>query len=371
MPKLTFFPLGNADCCLVDLAGGQKMLFDYAATRDASDRNDRRIDLPRTLRGDLDNAGRNHYEVVALTHLDKDHYVGASEFFYLEHARKYQHGTRARIQDLWVPAAAIVEEDLDEDEAKILQREARFRLKQGKGIRVFSRPDALKDWLAGCGLTVRDRAHLITDAGQVVPGFTKGSAAVEFFAHSPFATRLDDGSVVDRNRESIVVQATFWVGDAPTKVIFGSDVDHQALADIVRITCHKGNAARLEWDVFKLPHHCSYLSIGPEKGTTKTNPVPEVKWLVETQGQRRAIAVSTSKPIPRTDEIQPPHKQAAAYYKEAVGGLNGEFVVTMEHPSVTAPGKLEISIDDRGARVIRRVAGAAAVASRNRSPRAG
>jgi len=29
MHRLTFYPLGNADCCLIDLANGQKILFDY------------------------------------------------------------------------------------------------------------------------------------------------------------------------------------------------------------------------------------------------------------------------------------------------------------------------------------------------------
>ena len=371
MPKLTFFPLGNADSCLVDLAGGKKMLFDFAATRDATDRNDRRIDLPKELRSDLNGAGRNHYEVVAFTHLDKDHYVGASEFFYLEHSRKYQQESRARINDLWVPAAVIVEEDLDEEEAKIIQREARFRLENGRGVRVFSRPEALKDWLESRGLTLRERMHLITDAGQLVPGFDRNGAGVEFFAHSPFSSRLEDGTVVDRNRESIVVQATVWAGHSQTKVILGSDVDDKALADIVRITLNKGNASRLEWDVFKLPHHCSYLSIGPEKGVNKTTPVPEVKWLLENQGRERAIAVSTSKPIPRTDEVQPPHKQAAAYYRDVVGVLKGQFVVTMEYPSVAKPNKLEILIDEAGAKLLKRMVPATTVATSSRSPRVG
>ena len=51
MTKLTFFPLGNADCCRIDLEDGQKLLFDFAATHDPSDSNDRRIDLPKELKG--------------------------------------------------------------------------------------------------------------------------------------------------------------------------------------------------------------------------------------------------------------------------------------------------------------------------------
>ena len=33
MHRLTFYPLGNADCCLIDLANGQKILFDYAGRK--------------------------------------------------------------------------------------------------------------------------------------------------------------------------------------------------------------------------------------------------------------------------------------------------------------------------------------------------
>ena len=371
MQKMTFYPLDNADCCQIDLANGQKLLFDFSATRDPSDEDDKRIDLPKQLRDDLRSASRNHFDVVAFTHLDKDHYAGASEFFYLEHAKKYQGPDRVRIDLLWVPAAVIGDDDLEEDEARIIQREARFRLKEGNGIRVFSRPDTLKDWLAGEGLTVEDRAHLISDAGELVPGFTTDTSGVEFFVHSPFASRQDDGTLVDRNRDSIVVQATFLQRPKFTKLILGSDLDHEALAEIANITRQKGNEARLEWDVFKLPHHCSYLSLGPEKGTSRTEPVPEVRWLFETQGQQRGIAVSTSKPIPISDEVQPPHRQAAAYYRGALRDLQGDFIVTMEHPSVSKPEKLEIAVGDTGATVQRRIASTPMIATTTRAPRAG
>jgi len=373
MAKLTFFPLGNADCCLIDLVDGQKLLFDFADTKDQSDKDDRRIPLPQVLRDDLDAAGRDYYDVVVFTHLDKDHYGGASEFFHLEHAKKYQSEGRVRLNMLWVPAAVIVEEGPDEDEARVIQAEARFRLQEGKGIRVFSRPDALKDWLEEHGLTVQDRKHLITDAGQIIPEFSTGNNGVEFFAHSPFASRLEDGTVVDRNRESIVVQATFDCGGSQTRVILSSDVDHEALSQIVTVTKGKRNESKLEWDVFKLPHHCSYLSLGPDKGKDKTQTVPEIEWLFEEQGNPGGIVVSTSWPIPSTDEVQPPHKQAAAYYRNMVKDKAGQFIVTMEHPSVSKPDKLEIAIceGDSGPTVRKRVTSASAIATGMRAPRAG
>ncbi|MFK4727412.1 hypothetical protein ABIE89_008512 [Bradyrhizobium niftali] len=44
-----------------------------------------------------------------------------------------------------------------------------------------------QEWLEKQGLTLESRAHLITDAGQYVPGFSMfGPERVQFFIHSPF-----------------------------------------------------------------------------------------------------------------------------------------------------------------------------------------
>jgi len=163
MHQATFFPLGNADTCLLDLECGKKLLFDFAHWEDAEDDKDLRIDLGAALREDLEKDERDSFDVVAFTHLDDDHIHGATDFFYLEHAKKYQDTDRIKINELWVPAAAIVEEGV-KDEANVIRAEARHRLKQGRGIRVFSRPDALKEWLENADLDPASRQHLITDA---------------------------------------------------------------------------------------------------------------------------------------------------------------------------------------------------------------
>ena len=371
MPQITFYPLGNADCCLIDLAGGEKILFDYANVGDPNDSSDLRIDLQRALLDNLADAERDYLDVAAFSHLDRDHIGGASEIFCLEHAAKYQNSDRVKIGTLWVPAAAIIEEGA-EDEARILRAEARHRLKQGKGIRIFSRPDKLRDWLATQGLTLESRIHLITDAGQIEPAFNLAQHGIEFFVHSPFASRLNNGELVDRNTDAIVMQATFQVDGIQTKFILGSDADHEALAAIVAVTKFHKNEARLEWDVVKLPHHTSYLSLGPEKGKDKTEPAQEVAWIYEQQGQRGGKIVSTSQPIPANgDDIQPPHRQAANYYREVANKLDGEYLVTMEHPRVSAPEPLVIVIDGTKARVKSSGSlGVSAIVTR-RPPRAG
>lgn len=370
MHTVTMFPLGNADCCRIDLAGGRKILFDYANTRDGDDPEDKRIDLEQELRTDLRAAKRDFYDVVAFTHLDTDHFCGATEFFELRHAAKYQGDGRIKIEEMWVPAAAICEDRSDlAEEGRVIQAEARYRLKKGEGIRVFSRPKALEAWLLAQDLSLESRAHLITDAGQLVPGFSLSGQGVEFFVHSPFASRQDDGSLADRNSCSLVMQAVFEVLGRQTKLILAADTTHDAWTEIVRITKFHNRQERLEWDVFKLPHHCSYLSLGPDKGKEKTEPVEAVRWLMEEQDQPGATLVSTSDPIPAGDTDQPPHRQAAKYYRDNPHG--GTFVVTMEHPKVSAPEPLVVTIDHRKATIRKRAVAASVSVTSVAAPRAG
>jgi hypothetical protein len=370
MHKLNFFPLGNADCCRIDLENGKKILFDYANTRNPDDEDDLRIALDEKLREDLDEANRDSYDVVAFTHLDTDHIKGASDFFWLEHAKKYQSDDRIKIDELWVPAAVITEEGCTDD-AAVVQAEACHRLREKKGIRVFSRPEALKDWLEEEGIDLGEVRDLFTDAGQVVPGFTTTADGVEFFAHSPFAKRQDENEVEDRNLDSLVVHATFTVQGRSTKLMLGSDVNHEVLSDIVQITKKKDRADRLQWDVFKLPHHCSYTVLGPEKGDDETEPTEDVAWLFEEQGRKRAIIVSTSDPIPSQDTEQPPHRQAANYYKRIAKEIDGEFKVTMEHPKKSDPEPLVIKIEGAGAAVEKMMVPASVAVLTQKAPRAG
>lgn len=340
--KVHFFPLGNADTVRIDLADGRQVLVDYADMRSPDDEDDLRCDLPKELRRDLSKAGRNHYDVVCITHIDSDHCKGFGEFFWLEHAKAYQDDDRIRITELWVPAAAVMEENL-KDDARLVRAEARHRLKAGKGVLIFSRPERLKEWMENNGIDYESRKHLIVDAGRLVPGYTKeGAAQAEFFVHCPFGWRLDETTVIDRNEASIVMQVTLREGSRDSYVLLGSDVDHETISEIVQATKTHSNEDRLLWDLMKLFHHCSYLALGPERGTDETKAVPEVKWLFETQGRDDGVIVSSSWPIPargsEEDEgVQPPHRQAANHHRRVVKQLDGQFTVTMEEPSKTKP----------------------------------
>lgn len=370
MHKLTFYPLGNADTCRIDLANGRTLLFDYANVRCTDDRADKRADLPTELRTELDRTDRNDYDVVVFTHLDNDHVCGASEFFHFDHATKYQTPGRVKIKELWVPATAIYDGECVDD-ARVIREEARYRLKNGYGVRVFSRPERLREWLESQGLTLESRRGCIVDAGNVIPGFTLPDDEVEFFLHSPHAYRTDEGDLIDRNGSSIVVQGTFSRAGRTSKLILAADVTYETLNDIVDMSRRHGNYERLEWDVFKLPHHASYTAIGPDRGKDVTSPTAQVAWLYD-QGRHRGVMVSSSR-VRHTDDsdIQPPHRQAVAFYEGVARKKLGELTITMEHPTSAAPKPMVVRLDGFGATLEKALPAAAASLASTSSPRAG
>jgi len=368
MHKLTFYPLGNADSCKMDIADGRKLLFDYANCHSA-DEDDPRINLAEALREDLADGQRDWFDVVAFTHIDDDHIHGFSEFFYLQHAQKYQDEARIKIRELWVPAATIVEEGLT-GEAGILRSEARYRLKQGQGIRVFSRPDRLKDWLENEGIRIEDRVGLVTDAGNLVPNYSKSKEGIEFFVHSPFTTRLNNDSV-DRNECAIMLQATFDCEGVETKSLIIGDTTHDVLSDVANVTRYHGREDRLEWDIFSVPHHCSYLALSDKRGKEETIPSTEVQWLLNL-GRDRGVLVCSSNPIPDDDDNpQPPHRQAANCYRDVARKINGEFKVTMEHPNARNPEPIVIVIDTHGVTVKKQLTGGGPTITSHSMPRVG
>ncbi|MCJ2009584.1 hypothetical protein [Methylobacterium sp. J-092] len=349
---VTFYPLGNADGSLIELANKQLLLIDFGNQGNPDDPEDERCDLAEELRKVLRKADRKSLDVVCFTHLDDDHCQRMGEFFWLRHSAAYQDDDRVEIDELWVPACALTETTLKND-ARLVRQEARHRLREGKGIRVFSRAERLKDWMEAEGIDFESRKHLFVDAGKPVPGFDKaGASAAEFFVHSPFAWRQDENTVVDRNGDSIVFQVTFVDGGKESYALFGSDVDYLAITDIVSISRRYGNADRLRWDLMKLFHHCSYKSLGPERGEDETEAAENVRWLFEDQGRKRCTIVSPSWPIPlpgtaEDDDKQPPHRQAANHHRRVVRDKQGDFMVTME-PASGKPKPIRFEIDRYG-----------------------
>jgi hypothetical protein len=379
--KIVFYPVSNGDTCQVILAGGRRILFDFCHLRAAEDDADPRIDLKKQLKEELDAANRDDLDVVAFTHADTDHISGSTEFFDLRHAAKYQGDGRIKINELWVPAALLIDEvkrDQLSNEFAILRREARHRVLEGKGIKVFSKPKRLMDeWLRqalkdrGEPETARD--YLFVDAGTLVDGFSLAADGAEFFCHSPFIKHCDEGDDL-RNEAALIFNVRLRADGADYDFLQIGDSTWEVLEDIVSITKSHKNEDRLKWNLLNIPHHCSYLALSDQKGDKETEPKPLVKELL-LHGKKDAYLVSSSDPIPDSKDMyeadQPPHIQAKnAYemYRKKVQGRR--VVVTMEEPNASKPEPLTFEVTVGGVAWIKAISGAPAVLA-SKPPRAG
>ncbi len=374
---IIFYPVGNGDTSQIILQNGKRILFDFRHKKKTEEGDGPEINLAARLRKELKDAQRDYFDVVAFTHGDTDHIENSREFFELHHAAKYQGNGRIKINTLWVPAAMILEcasNDNQSSEFVIWRQEARHRLKVGEGIRVFSKPEKLKCWLEDNGLNLESRRHLITDAGKLVDEFTIAKDGVEFFCHSPFIKHVDEGDDL-RNAAALILNIRFQQSGNSYDYLAVGDTDWCVLEDIVQATKNHDNMGRLAWDLYNIPHHCSYRALSDEKGDTETAPKPLIKELLE-NGKDGAYLVSSSAPIHDSSEgrgqAQPPHIQSKKCYERYLREVGGaKFLVTMEEPNTTKPEPIEFKIDGNGLSLDRKLMSAAAVITSSRAPRAG
>jgi len=359
MHTIYFYPVGNGDCSQLVLDNGKRILLDYRQHPNATDPSKPEINLSHTLKSDLKKANRDYFDVVAFTHGDNDHIEGSTEFFELDHAPKYQGGGRIKINELWVPAAMLLEKAENEkqlDEIVILRQEARHRLKKGSGIKIFSKPKQLVDWMKSIGINPDSRSHLFVDAGTIVDTFQLDYDGIEFFCHSPYMKHIDNNGAVKeiRNEASLIFNIRFKYNGLIHDMLAVGDSTCDVLADIVNITEYHGRVDRLGWNLFNIPHHCSYLALARdgEKGERVTVPIDEVKRLLK-YGKRDSYLISSSHPINSDKEayeqIQPPHVQAKNAYEKYLKEIDGrKFLTTMEEPTRVNPKPIKFEITAGG-----------------------
>jgi len=381
MHKIKFYPVGNGDSSQIILSNNKRILMDYRQHPSGTDSTRPEIDLRATLKDELKSNNRDSFDVVMFTHADKDHIEGSTEFFYLEHTQKYQSAERIKIEELWVPAAMLLESvSIDErsSEFAILRAEARYRLKNGRGIKVFSKPDGVVNLLKSYGIGENDRDHLFVDAGTIVDTFSLEKDGVEFFCHSPYKKHCDDGAKKElRNEAALIFNVRFKQGDLTYDLFASGDSTCEVLADIVNISEFHGNGDRLAWNIYSLPHHCSYLALAPagEKGKTKTKPTDDVKRLLS-NGKQNSYIVSSSHPIGNDnaayESTQPPHVQAKNTYLDIIEEIKGrKFLVTMEEPNKIRPKPLTFEVSSFGLSLVRNSSAAATLAAAASPARAG
>lgn len=356
MHTVTFYPVGNGDTSLINLNNGKQILFDFRQNSKSTDENMPEYDVSKALDDEL--GDKTSFETVAFTHADKDHIEGSTGYFYLEYAKKYQGEGRKKIDELWVPAAMLLEsaeKDKQSSEFVIWRQEARYRLKNKFGIKVFSKPGELVALIESWDMSEDELSDFIVDAGTIVDSYSLEEDGVEFFVHSPFMKHVDEeGEDIKkiRNQAALIFNVKFFIENETYNYLAVGDSTWEVLEDIVEITQSKGNEERLKWDLFNIPHHCSYLALSEEKGGRETTPKEKVEELL-LQGNKDSYLICSSEPIGSDSEalkqIQPPHLQAKRCYETYLRKVKGrKFIVTMEHESKLKPKPIVIKFEKSG-----------------------
>lgn len=356
---ITFYPLGNAETVLLELSNGKKLLFDYA-NMNSGKADDKRYKIANEFKR------HKEFDVVMFSHSHEDHVQGAGAFFWFDHADKYQSNDRIKIKELWVSSAFILDSDSEDNElcedARIIRQEARYRLRKGYGLKVFSKADGLDNWLSSQGLSTDDSKYPIYHAGTLLKGTSSWlSEEIQFFIHAPFSADADD--VEDRNDPSIVMQVRLFNNEKvypynrrATNIFITGDTPHSVLEKVVDFSEANGNAEYLKWDIYDIPHHCSHTGLADESGADRsdstTQPTKQVKKLIKDYASTNGLFVASCASF--SSGSKPPCIHAKKAYI-AFGGSDKRFFATMDYPDFnsSAPKPLSITIDHTGLSVDR------------------
>lgn len=334
--KITFYPVLNGDCALIEFANGLQMMFDCNFRGDAEDDSKDDYDVIKDL---LDNKLKRKYkglpylDAYVLTHPDQDHCRGFKDKFYQGKNPEATDGSPSKsdkdnrlilIGELWYSPRVFSENSNElSDDAKAFKKEAERRMKlhrsnskdkdkPGNRIRIIGYADV--DALAEIP------SEVISAAGDTVKELNGTTLSdCRFFVHAPFKDSIEDDN---RNATSIVLQIRVDVGDKADvgRIILGGDSEWRVWKNIMDKTSDDNN---LKWNLLEAPHHCSYHFFADERDYEPEQS--SIDFLAKRVN--KGYIVSSSKTIKQNDDT-PPCQKAKNRYIKSLGDKEDYFRCT-------------------------------------------
>lgn len=325
--KMTFYPVGNGDCNLLEIKNGPKILFDCKFITEAEEENSDKFNVIKDL---LNNKLKNKrkglpfLDAFILSHADQDHCLNFKEKFYLGDPDNISDDDKSNkkilIGELWYSPRVILDhKDGKCEDANAFTNEAKRRMqlykdgskeadKDGNRIRIIGWTD--DDCLEGIPddiITVPK--HEISEVNG------KNYKNFRMYIHAPFKDHIENE---DRNQTSIVMQIRIDTDkkvDAG-KMVLGGDAEWPVWEKIMNST-NKEDEFTLEWGLFEAPHHCSYTYFNDDRD--KDPKQTSLDFLDKREDN--AFMVSSSKLILKNSD-NPPCQKAKNRYTERVGEDN-------------------------------------------------
>ena len=323
--KITFYPVGNGDCDILEFANGTKMMIDCNFRSASEDEDNDQYDVISDL---LDNKliakkhGLAFLPAFVLTHPDEDHCRGFEDKFYIHKnpeiekekpSQKDKDAKKILIGELWYSPRVFTEHQNDlSTDAKAFKKEADRRMELYKK----NSPDANKD-----GNRIRIIGYSDTDKLEGIPDdriSAAGSSITEIngktysdlriFVHAPFKDSIEKD---DRNETSIVFQIRVDTSKKKNvgKLIFGGDAAWRVWQKIQEKTKEEEN---MKWNLMEAPHHCSYHFFADDRENEPEQS--SLDFLDKKDG--KGYIVSSSKSIVPNDDNPPCQKAKNRYIKK-------------------------------------------------------
>ncbi len=290
--------------------------------------------------------GTPYLAVFVLTHADQDHCRGFADLL-----------AGVRIGELWATPRLWREFDDPDavicDDARAFQKEAERRVAAVEQAVTEGRIPESGDRILVIGYDTDHDKHAyseLPDEYLAYPGEAithldgvDCTGRFEAFLHAPFK----DDCAAPRNETSVAMQVTLTddTGVTGQFLLFG-DLAHDTIMKIFDYSEAHDRAERLAWDVLLAPHHCSkkvmYVTGDDGEDCLET----DVLDAFERNALPGATVVSSSCPVPASNESgdNPPHAKAKARYQERAE----QFVCTMEWPDVEHPQPVVFALDADG-----------------------
>lgn len=348
--KITFYPVQNGDCNLIEFADGIKMMIDCKFRSAAEEDNDDYNVIDDLLSNKLTSKkhGLPYLNAFVLTHPDQDHCLGFEKKFFTnknpekeEPSQEEKDDKLILIGELWYSPRVFSEheEDLSSD-AKAFKKEAERRMKlwkdndkskdkPGNRIRIIGYSDV--DDLEGIP---DDR---ISGAGEEITEIDGSNRTqYRFFIHAPFKNTIEGDS---RNETSIVMQIKVDAGSKSNvgKIFFGGDAEWRVWKNILDKTSENKN---LEWNLLEAPHHCSYTFFADSRDDDPEQS--SLDFLDKRIGN--GYIVSSSKTIKQNSD-NPPCKKAKNRYVEHLANQDDDYFKCTEEDDKQKPVVFEVRTD--------------------------
>lgn len=333
---MTFFPVGNGDMTLLTTDSKKNLLFDCNMKKSAEEESNSDFDCNEYLHDILEQDEDILFvDAMFLTHSDQDHCRGMVEYFNLCKPEDVDN-EKIRINELFVPARLLLEDEHRNDDADAIRDEANRRLDLFGTDEFDLNGNRLK--IVGYSEELKDYNDIIIAAGENIPNIADISEdGVEIFVLRPVKRDTDDQNA-GVNDCTASFKLTFTIGGEKFVAIIGGDITCENWKEVIKYN------SDLEFDIFLAPHHCSWHSVSTED-TKDGEADEEVEDFLE-KSKNRAYVIASSKKIKRNDDNPPSYRAKNVYIKHLQD--DERFICTAEYPDEDNPKPLVMKITSQG-----------------------